>query len=933
MKAKKFLSLVIAYAMALACTNVMVSAETDTGDVAKIGETTYETLAGAFENAKQGDTITLLADVIVTEQIKVADNSLLSDLTIDGGNHTISAGNLTENQSVLYLGDSKTSVWCTGVKIKDLTIDVEYARFGIFFCGGTSSDLTNVTVKGTYHYYGINLFGTHGATMSNCDIVSMFTNGSSLYPLTLTNTKVGTLIANTSDITDSGKITIGEGSTVDKLYLADGRTDLIASGIEKATTVINSDAETDDAGLMMDASWYNDTDTSFTISDKADLYGFANLVNSGITFAGKTVTLAADIDLNNEEWTPIGADGKTFSGKFNGGNHTVSNVYVSEKTYKNVGFFGYMSGSGALIENLTLCNVDITGTQSGVAAVVGLAYTGSKIKNVSVIGKIAVSGGWYVGGINGGMSYVGYENCTVDGSNSEGFESYIKATYPGNYTNYVGGICGLTGEGGGGIDSCTVKNIKLIASEGVGVGGICGVMQYDYSITNCAVENVQLIHQSNTDGDAWTGTIAGKDYSKTYDKNGNQIGASIIINNEVSNVTATVNGEAVTDIFWMGHDHTGTYPPYDEYEPQAIIGVDVTYDENGKINGGTIILVGNNEVVKATAEEMLAETFVLGEIQEDGSYSVVTSIPELPTATVTEIENKDLTFALNFKADEVNDEQLSYYDDWFADFVLTVNKDITFNANGDADGYLSGQYDAWSENWVNVPFEDVTLKAGESIKIMEYAASLMGESGLKLKYSDVYSFVKDFDCGVFLEPEFIAENPDLEITLELKMFNPEDESISYVIGETYEFTAPKDDWNTPEIGVFTKVYRAYDYAPIISYPDNKINYRVGLYAAADSADYSEYGFAVSVDGGTPVYIPATKYGYGINLTVAGNTVELTSDLLTPDEAEANKCVFGQVITFPEEYDNKSFEYRPYVKTVDGAYKMGEKKTVSDIYTK
>jgi len=165
MKAKKFLSLVIAYAMALACTNVMVSAETDTGDVAKIGETTYETLAGAFENAKQGDTITLLADVIVTEQIKVADNSLLSDLTIDGGNHTISAGNLTENQSVLYLGDSKTSVWCTGVKIKDLTIDVEYARFGIFFCGGTSSDLTNVTVKGTYHYYGINLFGTHGATL------------------------------------------------------------------------------------------------------------------------------------------------------------------------------------------------------------------------------------------------------------------------------------------------------------------------------------------------------------------------------------------------------------------------------------------------------------------------------------------------------------------------------------------------------------------------------------------------------------------------------------------------------------------------------------------------------------------------------------------------------------------------------------------------
>ena len=177
------------------------------------------------------------------------------------------------------------------------------------------------------------------------------------------------------------------------------------------------------------------------------------------------------------------------------------------------------------------------------------------------------------------------------------------------------------------------------------------------------------------------------------------------------------------------------------------------------------------------------ESYVVGE-----PYEFEVTPPELPTATVTELESEDLTFALNFKADEVTTSQLAYYGDWYADFVLTLNQDVTFNANGGADGYLSGQYDEWSENWVNVPFDDVTLKAGESLKIMEYAAAMMGEAGLKVTYNDVYTSVQDFDCGVFFEPEFLAAlEEDLLVTLELRMYNPADESESYVIGETYMY--------------------------------------------------------------------------------------------------------------------------------------------------
>ena len=164
-----------------------------------------------------------------------------------------------------------------------------------------------------------------------------------------------------------------------------------------------------------------------------------------------------------------------------------------------------------------------------------------------------------------------------------------------------------------------------------------------------------------------------------------------------------------------------------------------------------------------------------------------TEVPTLPTATVKEISNPDMTFAMNFKTNDITAEQLAYYGNWYADFVLTTNKPVTFNANGNADGYLSGQYDKWSANWVNVPSTNVSLAANESLRIMEYAAELLGKKGLKYTYAEVYNDVKDFDCGIFFTPEFLAANPDLEVTLELRMFNPANEEESYVIGETYTF--------------------------------------------------------------------------------------------------------------------------------------------------
>ena len=265
--------------------------------------------------------------------------------------------------------------------------------------------------------------------------------------------------------------------------------------------------------------------------------------------------------------------------------------------------------------------------------------------------------------------------------------------------------------------------------------------------------------------------------------------------------------------------------------------------------------------------------------------------PELPTATVTKhYENKDLAFALNFKADEVTAEQLAYYGDWYADFELKINKDVVFNANGGANGYLTGQYDAWSENWVNVPFENVTVKANEPLKIMEYASELMGKPGLKYTYAEVYEFVNDFNCGVFFEEDFLAANQDLEVTLELHMYNPENEDESYAIGDSQIFSA--EDFvieYVASIGEkkYTSLQDAIDAANAgdtitllenLQIESDLVNAAKGYFniAADDVITIDLNGKTIDVtDNSTGNFIVFYNYG---DLTIKNGTVNVTSTI-------------------------------------------------------
>ena len=176
-------------------------------------------------------------------------------------------------------------------------------------------------------------------------------------------------------------------------------------------------------------------DDPYQISTAAQLKRFRNIVNGtgGQTpNPGACAELTADIDLENEAWTPIGNTDKidgtdAYSGTFNGKGHTISGLNVTgefvyaglfsavkDGTIRNLTVAGNVSSnssggaaggivgyaSNATIENCSNhCNV--AGNRSTVAGgIVGFNVEGAKIIDCYNVGKITVNT-YIIGGIAG----------------------------------------------------------------------------------------------------------------------------------------------------------------------------------------------------------------------------------------------------------------------------------------------------------------------------------------------------------------------------------------------------------------------------------------------------------------------------------------------------------------------------------------------------
>ena len=281
--------------------------------------------------------------------------------------------------------------------------------------------------------------------------------------------------------------------------------------------------------------------------------------------------LNADIDLSGADWTPIGAftpEGGSdaerkipvkedaFTGVFDGGSHTVSNVLIHESDADAVGLFACVRD--AHIYNFTVDGASVDGhTLTG--AVVGYAYN-SRLTAVSLTGANAIVG--HENANEGAENIGGATNSLIDSRSAKAnvvlpdnsrkagiLCGGLKATSVVNGyatgTLTAGDDCSEIGAIAGGVaDSEEItnsrsENVRITVGErGAFVGGMAGRIESRQdgtenalvtAVSRCAVESAEI--NAGEDSDAPGGMVGG----------GSDGGAFVLTDCTLSG--ATVNGE------------------------------------------------------------------------------------------------------------------------------------------------------------------------------------------------------------------------------------------------------------------------------------------------------------------------------------------------------------------------------------------------------
>lgn len=203
-------------------------------------------------------------------------------------------------------------------------------------------------------------------------------------------------------------------------------------------------------------------------------------------------------------WEPIGYTTDSFTGVFDGGMHSISNLYFN-RTVDKLGLFGTVKDD-AQISNVVLYNVKFIGKEyvGGIAgdllnAEISNCYTNGEIHGYSSIGGIVgrmnystviscnnnaeIIGDSYVGGICGEVKSEKYYDCKID-------QCYNNATILGE--GCVGGIIGCAFVYSGEeiyVSNCYNRGyIKKSTDKYMNIGGVLG-QSYAYEsyiyLTNC----------------------------------------------------------------------------------------------------------------------------------------------------------------------------------------------------------------------------------------------------------------------------------------------------------------------------------------------------------------------------------------------------------------------------------------------------------------
>ncbi len=348
----------------------------------------------------------------------------------------------------------------------------------------------------------------------------------------------------------------------------------------------------------------------FDIYTPQDLTLFAEYVNTKDGYNSLNARLRRDIDMSTEcseetsSFTPIGNSTTQYNGIFNGGEYTISNLYISAADY--TGLFGYL-GADAKVYDVILENVQISG-ENYVGGIAGKSE--GTIQRASVSGNI--NGTMYVGGVSGYNAGGTINGCANTAS--------LSSTY------IVGGIAGYSRSADATGEIKNSYSATTIDTTDYRVGGICGVN--DDAITNCYYDST-----------LYEGVAIG--YGSNTELSGSAKSTDAFVSGEVTHI---LNSNAGEILFYqtleedllpvIDSTHETVYYAYETcaFVERAYVNIIPyhDYDENG-----VCTICGSEKSIVINEQERYAEGFDI-----DGN-SVVEIIAELET-TDTYIEIHDI---------------------------------------------------------------------------------------------------------------------------------------------------------------------------------------------------------------------------------------------------------------------------------------------------
>ena len=302
----------------------------------------------------------------------------------------------------------------------------------------------------------------------------------------------------------------------------------------------------------------------------------------------------ADIDLDGLAWTPIGSSSANFTGSYDGGGYTISNLTIDNPTADYQGLFGSIKGSSTIVKNVGIVNCDIkgkgnvggvAGANSGDIKIYNQVDNFGKVQDCYVSGIVTVSGtGDSIGGVVGyniGTVQGCYATGDVSGNNSVGGvvgNSYFgtvqgcHATGDVSGTSAVGGVVGV-------ITARTVQNCyatgNVTGTSSVGgVAGSISYSQFTYGVDTGGAQNCYA-----------TGTVSGKDQV------GGVVGGNNISTVQYCYATGNVTG---TGNYVGGVAGNNTNPKVGEwYEKSYVQNCYATGTVSGKDQVGGVVGLGN----------------------------------------------------------------------------------------------------------------------------------------------------------------------------------------------------------------------------------------------------------------------------------------------------------------------------------------------------